>query len=223
MRYEEVVSGIFIERPNRFIAKVEINGQLLTVHVKNTGRIRELLIPGTEVFLEKAVNPERKTPYDLIAVRCGEMIVNIDSQAPNTAAEEYLKEKYPRATIRREVKHGDSRFDFYMEDNGLGKFIEVKGVTLIKGDHVEFPDAPTERGAKHVRGLRECLEEGYDAEILFVVQLKGKTYFSPNKDTDPVFSEELRRSAAAGVRIRALECEVAPDSMAISGEIGVMI
>ena len=223
MRYSEVVRGVFLERPNRFIAKVEIAEESLTVHVKNTGRIRELLVPGAEVYLEKAANPERKTPYDLIAVRRGDSIVNIDSQAPNTAAEEYLRKRYPRADIRREVRHGDSRFDFYVEEDGKGTFIEVKGVTLIKADHVEFPDAPTERGTKHVRGLRDCLAEGYGAEVLFVVQLRGARYFCPNRDTDPVFSDELAQSFAAGVDVRAVECEVSQDRMDICGEIEVRI
>ncbi|MBQ3257717.1 MAG: DNA/RNA nuclease SfsA [Oscillospiraceae bacterium] len=227
MKYTQpIVKGNFIERPNRFIAKVLVNGTVETVHVKNTGRCRELLIPNATVYLEHWDTDTRKTKYDLIAVEKGERLINMDSQAPNKVAGEYLPKLFPDLTLlKAEVKHGNSRFDFYMERpiTSVGAdsirpqtekwFIEVKGVTLEEDGIVRFPDAPTERGVKHIEELISCLDEGYRAMILFIVKMKGVTRLEPNDRTHPQFGEALRRAAAAGVEIRAVDCIVTPDGV----------
>ena len=226
MNYKDVYIGRFVSRPNRFIAHVELDGEMVVCHVKNTGRCRELLIPGAKVVLEKAKNPERKTKYDLIAVWKGGLLINMDSQAPNIAFGEWAREKgFPEGLIeiRSETVHGDSRFDFYYNSRNGNGFIEVKGVTLENDGVVRFPDAPTERGAKHLRGLIGCVREGFGAYAVFIVQMSGMKYFAPNEETDPDFAEALRDAAAAGVNIMALECTVTENGMNITGEIPVIL
>lgn len=226
MQYTSVVTGYFIERPNRFIAMVEIQGQVQRCHVRNTGRCRELLVPGAQVFLERAQNPNRATAYSLIGVRKGERLINMDSQAPNLAAYEWIKaEKLLNGvvSVRREVTWGNSRFDLYVCYEGGHKeaFIEVKGVTLEREGVVLFPDAPTKRGAKHLKELIKARQEGYEAWLLLVVQMSGVQYFCPNEETDAVFAQALVSAAQAGVHITAVECTVTPDSMEITEELPV--
>lgn len=223
MKYKKVVKGKFIERPNRFIARVMIDGKAETVHVKNTGRCRELLLPDSTVYLAVSDNPARKTKYDLVGVekkRRGkpDLMINMDSQAPNGAAEEWLKNGNlfsSEAVVRREVKYGKSRFDFYIEDRGRRAFLEVKGVTLENDGTAMFPDAPTERGVKHIRELMDCLRDGYEAYILFVIQMKEITLFRPNCEMHREFAEVLREAQQAGVRIIAVDCAVTDSSMTI--------
>lgn len=224
MTYKNVVKGRFLSRPNRFIAYAEIDGREEKCHVKNTGRCKELLTYGAEIYLEKA--PEggtRKTGYDVIAVKKGEMIVNIDSNAPNAAALEYLRSLYGKdALIRPETTFGTSRFDFYVEKGEERRFIEVKGVTLEVGGIVRFPDAPTLRGAKHLRELTLAVREGYSASVLFIIQMAGMKGFLPNDQTDPDFGRELRAARAAGVEVCALECAVTPEKMTITKPIPLL-
>lgn len=224
MKYEKVVKGEFLSRPNRFIAKVLLDGKEETVHVKNTGRCRELLTERAEVFLSRSSNPERKTKYDLIAVKKGEKLINMDSQIPNDVAEEWLKKGKlfsENAVIRREVTRGKSRFDFYIEDGERKAFLEVKGVTLENGGISMFPDAPTERGVKHINELIKLKEEGFDGYVLFVVQMKEVHLFKPNDITHKAFGDALRNAEKAGVKIIAVNCTVTQDSIEIREEIEV--
>ena len=226
MKYGDIYIGRFSYRPNRFIAYAELNGETVVCHVKNTGRCRELLVPGARVVLERAQNPARKTKYDLVAVWKGDMLINMDSQAPNIAFAEWAKcTGFPQGLIelRPETTRGDSRFDFYYNSRNGEGFIEVKGVTLESGGVAMFPDAPTSRGAKHLRGLMECTRAGLGAYAVFVVQMAGMKYFAPNAATDPEFAAALREAAGAGVRILALECEVAPGGMEITRGIPVRL
>ncbi|MBR5252763.1 MAG: DNA/RNA nuclease SfsA [Clostridia bacterium] len=230
MKYKKIVSGRFVERPNRFIARVEIDGVVETVHVKNTGRCRELLVPDCTVYLAESDNPARKTKYDLIAVEKvterGVLVINMDSQVPNTVAEEWLRGGglfSHEAKIRREVKWGDSRFDFYIEDGDRRAFLEVKGVTLEDDGVAMFPDAPTERGVKHIRKLTRGVGEGYEAYILFVIQMHGMREMRPNDVTHPEFGEALRTASAAGVNVLAVECVVTPDSIVAEGTVKVKL
>ncbi len=229
MRYAHVIEGTFLSRPNRFIARVLINGNEETVHVKNTGRCRELLVPGCRVYLSVADTPGRKTKYDLIATekaRAGQppLLINMDSQAVNDVAEEYLRGTlFPAARIRREVTYGSSRFDFYLE-NGMRKaFVEVKGVTLEQAGIVRFPDAPTERGVKHLCELEAALGEGYEAYVLFVIQMKGVQCMCPNDSTHKAFGDTLRRVAKAGVRVLAVDCTVTPEEMHPGAPVPVLL
>ena len=223
MRYANMVPGIFQKRPNRFIAHVEIDGQEQVVHVKNTGRCRELLVPGAAVWCQRSDNPARKTRYDLIAVEKGGRLINMDSQAPNTAAREWLESGGlgKIENLRPETVHGDSRFDFSFTLEGKPCFLEVKGVTLEDDGVCAFPDAPTERGAKHLRGLAEAVRQGYGAYVLFVIQMADVKYLHPNDRTDPDFGTALREAAAQGVHIVAAECRVSEDTMEISGSVPV--
>ncbi|MBQ2829346.1 MAG: DNA/RNA nuclease SfsA [Clostridia bacterium] len=224
MKYEKVVKGEFLSRPNRFIAKVLIDGEEETVHVKNTGRCRELLTDKAEVFLAQSENPARKTKYDLVAVRKGEKLINMDSQIPNDVAGEWLKKGNlfsENAHIRREVTKGKSRFDFYIEDGDRKIFLEVKGVTLENEGVAMFPDAPTERGVKHINELISLKNEGYEAYILFVIQMKEVFFFKPNDITHKAFGDALRKAENAGVKILAMNCEVTEDSIEILNEIEV--
>lgn len=230
MKYQKVTQGRFISRPNRFIARVEIDGEIQTVHVKNTGRCRELLVPDARVYLEICDNPSRKTKYDLIAVEkqteSGVLLVNMDSQIPNAAAGEWLEQCglfSENAVIMREKTFGKSRFDFYIEDGNRKIFLEVKGVTLEHNGVVMFPDAPTERGVKHINELVSCIENGYEAYILFVVQMKGIKYFRPYDEMHPEFGVALRNAAEKGVKILAADCLVTPDSMTVDAEIKVSL
>lgn len=214
MVYSSVVSGHFLARPNRFIALVEREGSVETCHVKNTGRCRELLTAGAKVYLAESVNPNRKTKYDLIAVEKGPLLINMDSQAPNQVAEEYLPQLFPEMiSYRREVKWGNSRFDFSVETPGEHWFLEVKGVTLEDHGVVLFPDAPTERGVKHLEELCRASQEGFRTCVLFVVQMEGVRYFTPNRFTHPEFATALEKAAHQGVRLEAVECHVTPDSL----------
>ena len=223
MRYRHIVPARFRSRPNRFIAMVDVDGREVVAHVKNTGRCRELLVPGAEIWLEESGNPARKTKYDLVAVKKGGLLINMDSQAPNAAAGEYLRRSRPDWNVRAEVKQGESRFDFCLTRGEERVFIEVKGVTLERDGVVLFPDAPTERGAKHLRELAELARQGVGAEILFVIQFTGGRYFTPNRDTDPGFAEALRAARDAGVKVRAVECRVTPETMEIAEEVDVRI
>ena len=226
MIYKNIETGRFLERPNRFIAYVEIAGRKEKVHVKNTGRCRELLVPGTEVYLEKSENESRSTAYDLIAVKKQERIVNMDSNAPNKAVEEWLLKKklFKDVTlVRPETTYGNSRFDFYVECGERKAFVEVKGVTLENDNVVSFPDAPSERAVKHVQELMQAKREGYEAYIIFVVQMKGVDFFEPNEKTQPEFAAVLREAKKAGVCIKAYDCNVTEDSMEIDEEVPVVL
>ena len=217
MIYSDMTPGIFLARPNRFLAHVEIEGQTEVVHVKNTGRCRELLPVGAQVWCQKSGNPSRKTKYDLITVRKGSRLINMDSQAPNLAAKEWLAAGGlgEIQNLRAETKHGDSRFDFSFTKDGKTCFLEVKGVTLENDGICAFPDAPTERGAKHLRGLAELARQGCGAYVLFVIQMSDVKYLHPNDATDPAFGAALRSAAAAGVQILAMDCAVTESTMAI--------
>ena len=227
MKYEHITEGRFIDRPNRFIAHVEINGQVETVHVKNTGRCRELLVPGTQVFLEKSSNPARKTAYDLICVnKKGRGLINMDSQIPNKAALEWVKAGHlfpEEVQVTPEKTYGNSRFDLYACSDKRKAFIEVKGVTLEADNIARFPDAPTARGVKHLEELIHCMREGYEAYLLLVIQMKGVRYFEPNRETHPEFGETLKAAADAGVHILAYDCAVTEDSMKICDPIPVRL
>ena len=217
MRYDNMIPGTFLSRPNRFIAKVEIGGREETVHVKNTGRCRELLPAGARVWCQISDNPARKTKYDLITVRKGDRLINMDSQAPNAAAREWLTSGGlgQIEALRPETKHGDSRFDFSFTKDGQACFLEVKGVTLETDGVCAFPDAPTERGARHLRGLTRAVQEGCGGYVLFVIQMENVRHLHPNDATDPAFGKALREAAAAGVQVLAVECRVTEDTMTI--------
>ena len=226
MTYKNITRGKFLSRPNRFIANVEIDGKQETVHVKNTGRCRELLVPNATVFLEKSDNPLRKTQYDLVAVYKDNLLINMDSQIPNDVAFEWLKNGNlfsKNANIRREVTHNKSRFDFYIEDGNRKIFLEVKGCTLEQDGIAMFPDAPTERGVKHIEELIGCLEEGFEAYILFVIQMKGPKVFKPNDNTHKAFGDALRKAYESGVRILAYDSIVTPNSIKIDKEVKILI
>ena len=214
MKYTEIVEAKFIERPNRFIANVEIEGKPVTVHVKNTGRCKELLVKGATVYLEKAKNPERKTLYDLVAVETPIGIINIDSQAPNAVVKEWLlKQDYDK--VIPEYKYGNSRIDFYMEKGNEKYLMEVKGCTLIKDGIGYFPDAPTERGVKHLRELSEAAKHGFKTAVAFVIQVEGVSEVRPNIDTHPEFGTALAEAKQAGVEVLCLKCKVNKDSLEI--------
>ena len=232
MKYKErIEEAIFIERPNRFIAIVEHQGKPLTVHVKNTGRCKELLQKGCKAYLAMSDSPERKTPADLIAVEKisdngQRLLINMDSQIPNAVAEEWLRGAgifSDKATYRREVTYGNSRFDISVTDGARKAFVEVKGVTLEDNGTVMFPDAPTERGVKHLGELIDCINEGYEAYIIFVIQMKEATLFKPNERTHPEFASKLREAHKAGVNIIAINCEITPDSISAVGKIELML
>ncbi len=226
MRYDNIVKGEFISRPNRFIANVKIDGRVHKCHVKNTGRCRELLVPGCEVWLEHVKSEKRKTEYSLITVNKGGRLINMDSQAPNKAAEEWLERGGLVPCIKllkRERKWGDSRFDFYFETETEKAFAEVKGVTLEENGVVMFPDAPTERGVKHVKELCRLKQEGFGAYIIFVIQMKDVDYFTPNVKTHREFAEALCQAERAGVKIVAADCLVTPDTMEIKDRVKVFL
>lgn len=225
MHYPNMVPGIFLARPNRFIAHVEIDGQTEIVHVKNTGRCRELLPVGANVWCQRSDNPNRKTKYDLITVQKGDRLINMDSQAPNTAAGEWLKAGGlgKIENLKAESFHGDSRYDFSFTLDGKPCFLEVKGVTLENDGVCAFPDAPTERGAKHLKGLTQAVKEGYGAFVLFVVQMADVKYLHPNDATDPAFGASLREAAENGVVVMAVDCAVTENSMVIRQRIPVKL
>jgi len=238
MKYNALIRGVFQSRPNRFVAMVEVDGQLEKCHVKNTGRCKELLIPGAVVYLEEGKNPDRKTRYSLITVEKDGRMINIDSQAPNVAAAEWLADDplgWGVSAVHREKTFAGSRFDFYLEisdrselfskpekmimNNSKGIFLETKGVTLDEEGIARFPDAPTERGIRHIHHLIQAKKEGYGAVILFVIQMKGIHLFEPNDRTQPEFREALRLAQAAGVEILAYDCQVDMDEMHIDQRI----
>ena len=217
MQYKNMVPGIFRARPNRFIAHIEINGKLEICHVKNTGRCKELLIPGAKVWCQHFDSASRKTKYDLICVQKGDILINMDSQAPNTAAKQWLLSGGlgDIENLKAEYTHGDSRFDFSFTKDGKQCFLEVKGVTLEYDGVCAFPDAPTERGVKHLKGLTSAAKEGYGAFVLFVIQMADMKYLRPHDETDPAFGKALREAAANGVTVLAMDCAVTQDSMEI--------
>lgn len=226
MRYERIKRATFLERPNRFIAYADIAGKQETIHVKNTGRCAELLVPDAEIFVQESDNQERKTKWDLIGVRKGERLINMDSQIPNKVVGEWLSAGNlfsAGASVRPETVYGNSRFDFYVEEGENRAFIEVKGVTLEEEGVVRFPDAPSERAVKHVEELIRAKKEGYDAYVFLVIQMKGIRYFTPNIDTQPEFAEALKKAKAAGVRILAYDCKVTEDSIQIDEEVPVIL
>lgn len=222
MHYDSVIEGIFISRPNRFISVCQVGNETVTVHVKNTGRCKEILIPGARVILSDSGNPDRKTRYDLIAAYKGDILINIDSQAPNKAFQEFIPisglfGKNPE--VHPEYTHGDSRFDFHIKDGERSIFVEVKGVTLENDGICSFPDAPTERGVKHLRGLMKAIKEGYECYAAFVVQMKPMKVFTPNYATHEEFGKVLEEAEKAGVKILVYDCLVTPDSMTVDAPI----
>ena len=227
MHYHSVRRGQFVARPNRFVARVALDGAEQTVHVKNTGRCRELLVPGAPVYLAETQNPARKTRYDLVAVEKGPLLVNMDSQAPNRVFWEWAAAGNFRpglTLLRPETVYENSRFDFYWEAAGGRRgFVEVNGVTLEQDGHARFPDAPTQRGVKHLEELVRCRAAGYEAAVCFVLQMSGMRDFAPNDATHPAFGAALRRAAACGVEVLAMECEVAPDRLALRRPVPVRL
>ena len=226
MTYDNIHEAVFLDRPNRFIAHILLNGQKQVCHVKNTGRCRELLLPGAEIYVQHSANPARKTAYDLIAVRKGERLINMDAAAPNKVFGQWLSAGgpgYVPELIRPECVHGDSRFDFYFEHGGRKAFAEVKGVTLEENGVVRFPDAPTERGVKHLHGLIRCVQEGFEAWAVFIIQMKGVKYFEPNRATHPEFAEALAQAAQAGVKLIALDCNVEKDSLNAADPVAIRL
>lgn len=224
LKYGKMVPGTFLERPNRFIAYVEIKGMTQVCHVKNTGRCRELLRPGAQVWCQESDNPARKTQFDLVTVQKGERLINMDSQAPNAAAREWLLADGLGSieALRSETVHGDSRFDFSFMKDGRQCFLEVKGVTLESNGICAFPDAPTERGVKHLHGLAQAVREGYGAYVLFVIQMENVKSLHPNDATDPAFGAALRQAAEAGVQVLAMDCYVTPQSMTICKSVNIV-
>ncbi len=226
MIYENVKKGIFIDRPNRFIANVEIDGVSEVVHVKNTGRCKELLIPGVTVFVQKFENTNRRTKFDLIGVCKGEELYNIDSQAPNKVfAEWVLKSNYFGRVdvLKPECRYGSSRFDFYLEAENRKIFVEVKGVTLEEDGVLMFPDAPTVRGVKHINELCDCVENGFEAYICFVIQTEKAKYFTPNKRTHSEFADALKKAEEKGVKILCVNCRVTENTLSIDKFVDVKI
>ena len=223
MKYKKITFGTFLERSNRFVGTVETDNIPQTVHIKNTGRCKELLIPGTRVVLEVSDNESRKTKYDLIAVyKQNDMLINMDSQLPNALVAEWLPKSgifSENAVYSREVTYGNSRFDLCVKDGEKTAFIEVKGVTLEENGNCRFPDAPTERGLKHIKELTDCVNNGYSAYIIFVAQFYGAKSVSPNYDTHPEFGNTLKDAILKGVKVIALDCKVAPDEVFINKEI----
>lgn len=224
MNYQKILPAIFISRPNRFIAQIKINEQIEICHVKNTGRCKELLIPGAKIYVQYSDNPIRKTKYDLISVIKGNRLINIDSQAPNKIFYEWLLKGnlIPNITmIKPETTYGNSRFDFYIETLNSRLFIEVKGVTLEEDDIVLFPDAPTKRGVKHLNELIHCLNDGYEAMVVFIIQMEHIRLFTPNRKTHSDFADALLNASAAGVQIIALDCNVTSDSISANNKVDV--
>ena len=225
MHYTNMVPGRFLSRPNRFIAQIEIAGKAETVHVKNTGRCRELLTPGAEGWCQESSNPARKTRFDLIAVQKGQRLINMDSQAPNAAVGEWLRSGGlgEIEDLKAESFHGDSRFDFSFTKDGVPSFLEVKGVTLETDGICAFPDAPTERGVKHLKGLTALAKEGFGAYVLFVIQMADVKSIHPNDATDPAFGAALREASAAGVQIMAMDCRVTPETMVLGKPVEITL
>lgn len=227
MKYSNIVKGTFIDRPNRFIANVLIDGKVEKVHVKNTGRCKEILTKGTTVYLEKSNNPNRKTKYSLISAYKGRMLINIDSQVPNEVVYSSISSnKIPELTdvdlLKKEVKYNNSRFDLYYEKKGQKGFIEVKGVTLEIDGISMFPDAPTERGTKHILEMLKAKKGGYDNFIFFLIQMPDIKYFRPNEEMDPKFSETLIKAKEGGVNILAYNCRVTKDQIELANRVELL-
>ena len=225
MIYENILPAVFLDRPNRFIAHVELGGKTEVCHVKNTGRCRELLLPGAEVYVQHCPRPGRKTAYDLIAVRKGGRLINVDSAAPNAVFGEWLRAGGLGAVhdVHAEVAHGDSRFDFAFRLDGSTCYAEIKGCTLEEDGVARFPDAPTERGVKHLHGLIRAVEEGYGAFLVIVIQMRGVRRFEPNRATHAAFGEAMRQAQTAGVRLLALDCDVSPDELRIADPVEIRL
>ena len=225
MRYPNMKEGVFLKRPNRFIAHVEVDGNVEICHVKNTGRCRELLTEGARVIVQECDHPGRKTKYDLISVWKGERLVNMDSQAPNKVFKEWAETSgyFKELRLIKPEQNGNSRFDFYLETESRKVFVEVKGVTLEEDGVVRFPDAPTERGVKHLNELMACLEEGYEALVVFIVQMKGVRHFEPNDAMHPEFGEALRRLSQRGGRVIAVDCFVTESALEAGERVEVIL
>ena len=226
MIYSNTLPATFISRPNRFISQVKIDGKIEIAHVKNTGRCKELLVPGAKVILQRSDNPNRATKYDLIAVYKSERLINMDSQAPNRVFYEHLQSgEYIEGItlIKPEAKYGDSRFDFYIEANARKIFVEVKGVTLEEDGIALFPDAPTLRGVKHLNELAGCAQTGYEAHVVFVIQMKGVLHFTPNNRIHPEFGTALVAALKAGVKVAVLDCNVGVDRLRIGAPVPVIL
>ena len=224
MIYPDIQKAIFLDRPNRFVAHVQLDGRLVSCHVKNTGRCRELLIPGAEIYVPHREQPERKTAYDVIAVQKGGRLVNLDSTAPNRVFHEFLASGdlgFSPERIQPEYRHGDSRFDFYFEHGGVPCMAEVKSVTLEEDGIARFPDAPTLRGLKHLNGLRQCVREGIPAYIIFVIQMDSVQAFEANRVAQPAFADALRAVKQDGVQVLAYDCHVTPDSLDIANPVPI--
>lgn len=226
MQYGKILPARFLSRPNRFVARVEAEGEELVCHVKNTGRCRELLVPGATVWLEESPNPSRKTKFDLIAVEKGDRLINMDAQAPNKVFGEWVAAggfQEGLTLLRPETTYGSSRFDFYWESSKSRGFVEVKGVTLEEDGVVRFPDAPTLRGVKHLDELVKAHEAGYEAAVCFVIQMENVGWFAPNDVTHPEFGQALRRAAQAGVEILAMDCAVTPQSLTMGKPVPIRL
>ena len=226
MEYRSITRGVFLARPNRFIARVAVDGEEVVCHVKNTGRCAELLRPGAAVYLEKSANPARKTAYDLVAVEKGERLINMDAQAPNRVFAEWVEAGYfvpDVLAVRPEYRYGESRLDFALTTPRGLHLVEVKGVTLEEGGHARFPDAPTERGVRHLGELERAAAEGMEATAFFVIQMEGMRDFAPNDGTHPAFGAALRHAAEHGVRVEAWECAVTPGTLRILRPVRVLL
>jgi len=226
MTYDNIFTAKFINRPNRFIAHIEIDGKTEVAHVKNTGRCKELLVEGATVFVQQSDNPNRKTKYDLIGVLKGDRMINMDSQIPNKVFGEWARTSGffgDLKLIKAEKTYGSSRFDYYLETEKDKIFVEIKGVTLEKDGVVLFPDAPTERGIKHINELCACIESGYKAYIFFIIQMDNVKYFTPNHKTHPAFADALKKAAEKGVGIYALDCKVNKNSIVADSFVEVLL
>lgn len=226
MKYDNVKKAVFVNRINRFCSNIEIDGKTQLCHVKNTGRLCELLVKGAVCFVQEHDNPDRKTKYSLVAVQKGQETVNIDSTAPNKVFYEWVRDGHfcdGVTLIKPEKTYGNSRFDCYIEAGDRKMYVEVKGVTLEKNGTALFPDAPTQRGVKHLRELCRCVNNGFDAYIVFVIQMKGINEFSPNTETHKEFANALCECRDRGVNILALDCDVTPDTLNISQKIQVKL
>ena len=226
MQYDNILPAVFISRPNRFIAEIEIDGKPEICHVKNTGRCKELLTEGARLYVQKSDKPERKTKYDLISVIKGDLLINMDSQAPNKVFGEWVSNGNfikDVTLLKPECKYENSRFDFYIEAGERKIFAEIKGVTLENNGIAMFPDAPTQRGVKHVKELSECVRDGYEAYIFFIIQMKHCRYFTPNRITHPEFAKALAEAEENGVNIIALDCTVTPDELNIDSYVDVRL
>lgn len=226
MKYDKILPALFISRPNRFIAEIEVEGKCEICHVKNTGRCKELLTEGARIYVQRSDNPARKTKYDLISVYKGQELINMDSQAPNKIFEEWISEGNfleNISLIKPESKYKNSRFDFYMEADDRKIFAEIKGVTLEENGIVMFPDAPTQRGVKHLNELCECIEDGYEAYVFFIVQMHHCKFFTPNRRTHPEFADALIEARKKGVNIKALNCIVKPDELKIDRPVEIRL